>query len=174
MNFASLSRRDRTALFIGGVVLLVFAIVRLILMPLMENDRRMKRQLAHARDELAEITALAGEYRNLRAAEGEWKQKIAGRPQDFKLLTFINERAGKAGVTIASMKPSVSRPKDRPYRISKVEVKLKGISLVQLTPFLHLLENSDRMVVIRRLSITRKGKAGYVDVVMQVETYMMD
>ena len=72
------------------------------------------------------------------------------------------------------MKPSTSAQKNSPYKISQVEMKLQGITLRQLTTYLHMVELSKNMVYIKKLSILKTGKPkGFVDAVLQVETTEM-
>ena len=69
------------------------------------------------------------------------------------------------------MKPSTSVRKNSPYKISKVEIKLKGLTLQQLTSYLHMVETSKNIVRIKKLSISKTGKQeGFIDAVLQVET----
>jgi general secretion pathway protein M len=50
-------------------------------------------------------------------------------------------------------------------------MKFKGLTLQQLTTYLHMVETSKNMVNIKRLSISKTGKQeGFVDAVLQVET----
>lgn len=171
MELGSLNRRERWILAGGVAFVVVFLVVQFGVMPLLDWRRQARRQLTVAESDLGELRSLASEYEGLRRRQEVWRQRVSHRPPEFKLLTFINEKAGEAGVKIASMKPSTSKPKDSPYTISRVEVKLEEITLKQLAPLLHLLETSDMMVFIQRLSITKKGEESVVDVVMQVETY---
>lgn len=171
MDLGSLNRRERLVLAGGVAFVLIFLVVQFGVLPLLDWRTQIRRQLERAETDLVDLRSLATEYEGLRRRQEVWRQRVSHRPTEFKLLTFINEKAGEAGVKIASMKPSTSKPKDSPYTISRVEVKLEEITLKQLTPLLHLLEASDMMVFIQRLSITKKGEENVVDVVMQVETY---
>ncbi|NIV99991.1 hypothetical protein GWN26_13050 [Candidatus Saccharibacteria bacterium] len=50
-------------------------------------------------------------------------------------------------------------------------MKLDAISLEQLTAFLHGVETSQNMVMVKKLSISKKDKKeGLINVIMQVET----
>jgi len=71
------------------------------------------------------------------------------------------------------MKPSKSEQKDSQFKLSAVEMKIQGINMKQLTPYLYMVETSKNSVFVRRVSITKKGEGeeGFIDVVLQVETY---
>jgi len=50
-------------------------------------------------------------------------------------------------------------------------MKLQGLTLQQLTSYLHMVETSKNMVNIKRLSISKTGKIeNLIDAVLQVET----
>lgn len=69
------------------------------------------------------------------------------------------------------MKPSTSVQKDSPFKISQVEMKLKGLTLEQLISYLYNVETSKNMITIKKLSISKTGKQeGFIDAVLQVET----
>jgi general secretion pathway protein M len=61
--------------------------------------------------------------------------------------------------------------KDSPYKISQVEMKLKGLTLDQVTQYLYKIETSRNMVNIKRISLTKSDdKEGILNVTLQVET----
>jgi hypothetical protein len=52
-----------------------------------------------------------------------------------------------------------------------VEMKLQEINMNDLVSYLYGIENSENMVVVRRLSITKTGQGGgLLSAVIQVET----
>ena len=66
------------------------------------------------------------------------------------------------------MKPTRSVQRNRAIKISSVEMKIQAVGLSKLADYLYKAETSQNMVIIRRASITKKGKAG-IDAVLQVE-----
>ena len=61
--------------------------------------------------------------------------------------------------------------KDGPYKLSLVEMKLQGVNLEQLSGYLYRIETSPNMVAVKRLSVTKTGKAAeMLTAVLQVET----
>jgi len=116
---------------------------------------------------------LQAEYRLLSRKTQLAKHRFANRKKDFRLFSFLERLAGEAGVksNITNMKPSMAKSKDDAYTIAKVEMKLKGVPLRQMTAFLHKVETTGNMVTIRRLSLSRTGKRNpYIDAILQVET----
>lgn len=170
-----LSRRDRTALIIGAAAVLVFVVVQFGVTPFLEWRDRLNRTLRSQSAALAEMREMEGEYAARKARSEAFARQFAQRPGGFTLFSFLDQLAGQTDIKnhIAYMKPSKSEEPDSPYTVSKVELKLEGINLKQLTPYLHRVEveNADKMVFVRRMSITRKGDKGLIDVILQVETY---
>ena len=171
MKLKRLNQRETYAVLAAAVFIILFVVLQFGVFPLLEWRDRTQRGLRLKESQLADIHLLKAEYDSLKNTGELWKEKIQKRPRGFTLFSFMDQLAGKAKVNIAYMKPSTSKSKDSPFTTSKVEVKLSGITLKQLTPFLHMVETSENMVFIRRISITRTGEEGYVDVVLQVETF---
>jgi general secretion pathway protein M len=72
---------------------------------------------------------------------------------------------------MASMKPTLTQQKESPYNISQVEMKLKGLTLEQITQYLYKIETSKNMVNIKRISLTKgDDQTGILNVTLQVET----
>lgn len=175
MKWNRLSRRERYALIAGGVSVLVFVFVQFALTPFLDWRDRLRRTLRTQSEALVEMRGMESEYASRKVRSEAFARQFARRPGGFTLFSFLDQLAGEADIKnhIAYMKPSKSEEKDSPYTVSKVELKLEGINLKQLTPYLHRVEveNADKMVFVRRMSITRKGDKGLIDVILQVETY---
>jgi general secretion pathway protein M len=69
------------------------------------------------------------------------------------------------------MKPTKTIQKNSNYKISRVEMKLDNITLEQLAKYLYSVETSKNMVMVKKVSISKKEKKqGLVNVILQVET----
>jgi len=86
------------------------------------------------------------------------EKRFKQRRKSFTLLSFLVQLAGEVGIKdkMASMKPTLTQQKDSPYKISKVEMKLKGLTLEQITQYLYKIETSRNMVSIKRISLTKE------------------
>ena len=170
-----LSRRERRVLLAGGAFVLVFVFVQFAMTPFLDWRDRLHRTLRIRTEALAEMREMEVEYAARKTRAEAFARQFAQRPSDFTLFSFLDRLAGESDIKnhIAYMKPSRSEERDRPYTVSRVELKLDGINLKQLTPYLHRVEveNADKMVFVRRMSITRKGDKEIIDVILQVETY---
>ena len=69
------------------------------------------------------------------------------------------------------MKPSSVAEEDSGMKLSRVEMKLQEININDLVSYLYGIENSENMVVVRRLSVTKAGQGNdLLSAVIQVET----
>jgi len=122
---------------------------------------------------LAQMHDLKAEYVAIRGQANAAKRSLARRPKNFSLFSFLDRLVGEIGIkkNISYMKPSTSMQKDTNFKITTVELKIKAITMEQLTRYLHRVENSNNSLHIRRISISETGKPeGFIDVVMKVET----
>jgi general secretion pathway protein M len=61
--------------------------------------------------------------------------------------------------------------KNSNYKLSRVEMKLDAVTLEQLTSYLYGIETSKNMVIVKKLSISKKEKEDrLINVILQVET----
>jgi general secretion pathway protein M len=169
-----LSRRERYSIYgVCGIVCL-FVLVRLIIFPTVDKRHRLRRALQVKTKILEEMVALKSEYDLISTEADMSKVRFANRKKGFTLFSFLDRLSGEAGIknNITYMKPSTSVQKNSPYKISLVEMKIQGLTLEQLAVYLHMIETSENMVNIKRLSISKKTKQeGFIDAVLQVETF---
>ena len=168
-----LARREKYSLYALSCVICLFVIFQFLVFPSLDKRERLKRTLQAKTDILEKMTALQSEYNTIKKRTELSKSRFAKRDTGFTLFSFLDKLTGKAGIKnhVTYMKPSTSVQKNSPFKISQVEMKLQGLTLQQLTSYLHMVETSKNMVNIKRLSISKTGKqAGFIDAVLQVET----
>jgi hypothetical protein len=69
------------------------------------------------------------------------------------------------------MKPTTTEQPGSPYKISRVDMRLESVTLVQLTDYLHRVETSTGAISVRKMVITKKDdKENLLSAVLQVET----
>ena len=116
---------------------------------------------------------LQAEYKTLQEKLQLSQISIGKREKGFTLFSFMDQLAGQAGIKdrISYMKPSNTAQKNSNYRLSRVEMKIDGVTLEQLTNYLYGIETSKNMVIVKKLSISKKEKnEGLINVILQVET----
>lgn len=168
------TRRERYSVYILAVFLCVTGVVMYVVNPVIDEKKNLERRLKAKKKTLNQMLVLKSEYEDLRKKAEASEKRIRRRPRNFRLNTFLNELADRTGIkdNIDYMKPSKSERRKSQYKISIVDMKIKGINLKKLTPFLHKIETSRNMLFIKRVSITKKRKEeGFVDAVLQVETF---
>ncbi|MHB9096525.1 MAG: hypothetical protein ACYC5X_01740 [Syntrophales bacterium] len=155
-------------IFAGAVLLVQFAVV-----PYFEARQNERRAIAASEKVLRELGVLGTEYGVIRQRAEEIRRVIQRRPPGFALLSYLEKRAGDAGVkgNIRSMNPLPSAPAGT-YEETAVEMKLDKLTMKQLTDFLYLVESPEEMVRVRRLSLVKmKESPEYLSALIQVSTY---
>ncbi len=168
-----LNRRERVAVMAGVGFICLFVVVKFAIFPFMDRKDRLRHSLTVNSRNLEEIRSLKAEYETLISTGEQAEKRFKKRRKSFTLLSFLVQLAGEVGIKdkMASMKPTLTQQKDSPYKISQVEMKLKGLSLEQITQYLYKIETSKNMVSIKRISLTKSDdKQGILNVVLQVET----
>jgi len=155
-------------LFVAAALLIQFAVI-----PWFEARQRVAGAIAGSEKTLREIAVLGAEYGLLRQRSEEVGRAIAGRPPGFALFSYLEKKAGDAGVkaNIRSMNPLKSLPAEA-YEEAAVEMKLDKMTMKQLTDFLYQAESREDLVRIRKIAISKmKESPEYLTVVIQMFTY---
>ncbi len=168
-----LTRREKYSIYAAAGIICLFVVIQFIVFPTVDKREQQERALQVKTKILEEMVALKSEYDAIKKNTDLSKVHFARREKGFTLFSFLDKLTGEAGIKdhITYMKPSTSVRKNSPYKISKVEMKLQGLTLQQLTSYLHMVETSKNIVRIKKLSISKTGKQeGFIDAVLQVET----
>jgi len=172
-TFKKMNKRERYAIVLAAGVIGIFLLVSLIVEPFLSNTDKLKKSLGDKAVVLEQMRQLQSEYGTLTQKAEVSKALFSRRQKGFKLFSFMDQLAGEAGIKdqIIYMKPTTKIQRDSPYKISRVEMKLDGITLNQLTTYLHKVETSKNMVDVKRISISKKDKKQrLLTAVLQVET----
>lgn len=170
-----MSARERLLVLGAGLAILGVLFYQFLLSPYIEARHRLLKSVELQERELVEIQLLKQEYSELRIEEGGIKANLAKRAKGFTLFTFLDQQAEKSQVKelIKYMKPSVISAEGGSLEESVVELKLQDVTLEQLVRFLNLTESEKNVVSIKRLSIQVSAKKqGYLDVILQIVTFM--
>ena len=168
-----LSKREKYSLYLAIGFIFLFAIMQFVVFPVIDKKAQLKRTLKVKTRALNEMLLLKSEYDSIIKKTAMSEARITQREKGFTLFSFLDKLAGSAGLkdNINYMKPTSLKQPDSPYKKSQVEMKLQQITMDQLTRFLHGIESSPNSILIKRLSISKKGKAeGTISVVIQAET----
>ena len=173
LNLKKLNRREKYIIYGAGGILGLLIIVQFVITPFVEHKNQMQRSLQTKKSELAEMRRLQAEHQILKAKLQLSQTSIGEREKGFTLFSFMDQLDGQAGIKdrISYMKPSNTVQKNSNYRLSRVEMKIDGVTLEQLTSYLYGIETSNNMVIVKKLSLSKKEKnEGLVNVILQAET----
>ena len=168
-----LTKRERYAVYALSGAILVFIIIQFIVFPSFDKKKRLQRELQVKSKILTEMIALKSDYGEIEKRTHASSARLESREKGFTLFSFLDRLTGEAGIKeyVTYMKPSTTVQKNSPYKLSQVEMKLQGLTLQQLTTYLYMVETSNNMIYVKRLSIAKTGKQeGFMDAVLQVET----
>ena len=173
LNLKKLNRREKYIMYGAGCLLGLLIIVHFVITPFIENKNQMQRSLQTKKTELEEMRRLQAEHKALKEKSQHSKISIGKREKGFTLYSFMNQLAGQAGIKdrISYMRPTNTIQKNSKYKLSRVEMKLDAVTLEQLTNYLYGIETSKNMVIVKKISISKKEKnEGLINVILQVET----
>jgi general secretion pathway protein M len=168
-----INKRERYAIILAAGIIGIYLLVTFVVEPFLSNTDKLKKSLAEKAVMLEQMRQLQSEFVTLTQKAEVSKALFRRRQKGFKLFSFMDRLAGEAGIKdqIIYMKPTTKVQRNSPYKISRVEMKLDGITLKQLTTYLHGVETSKNMVDVKRISISKKDKKQrLLTAVLQVET----
>jgi general secretion pathway protein M len=173
LNLKKLNRREKYIIYAAGCVIGLLILVHFVVTPFFESRKQMQRSLQTKKGELEEMRRLQSEHAALKGKLQVSKTRFNKREKGFTLYSFLNQLAGQTGIKdrISYMKPTKTIQKNSKYKISRVEMKLDSITLEQLAKYLYSVETSKNVVMVKKVSISKKEKKqGLINVILQVET----
>lgn len=166
-----LSEKDRRALLICAGVLLLFALIQFVLLPLLDGQKRLEQGIASREKALTEMQALQAEIKQFNRQNNSLGERVAQRSPSFSLFSFLEKQgeAAKVKENIASIKPSDTVNSEGGLVQVAVEMKVQAVSLDRLVALLELIESPENLVEVERISIlTNKKEQSGLDAVMRV------
>lgn len=165
-----LARRERL-LLAGGVVLLFFLIFFQLLSSGHKRMKTLERVNGKLEKDLEEMYHLQSRYLILEERLKSFDERMVTRPPNFTLFSHLENLASQTGIKerIDYLKPEEAIVSEK-YRKSLVGVKLRGVTLEQLTKYLYSIESSPHSLEVRRLHIV--PKQGLLDVTFEASTLL--
>jgi general secretion pathway protein M len=141
-------------LVIAGSVLVLLLASQLIVRPLVKKKKKLAKNIERSEKRLEELVGLERLYLDMQAENSRVEKDLQQRKQDFTLFAFLEGLASRDGLKrqIEFMRPSVKQLSDL-HQEEQVEMRLKGVSLESLIPYLYHIETAPEKVAIRRLTI---------------------
>jgi len=169
-----LARREKIMVYLALILIIGVVTAQFVVMPFMEERERLKNNVRYKIKALKELYTLKQEFDIVQQKASAAKAKMAKRQRNFSLYSFLEKVASEAGLKSHVEKMQDNSPKkdkDSPYKVASVEMKLKDITLEQLSPFLYKIEKSKNNLTIGKIVIKEdKKNEGYIDVSLKVMT----
>jgi general secretion pathway protein M len=168
-----LTKSQKYMVVAGAVFVVVALLVQFAVLPYFDARQKVRGAIDKGEKTLREIATLATEYDILRQRSEEVRRVIARRPPGFALFSYLEKRAGDAGVktNIKSINPLKATPEGA-FEETAVEIKLDKLTMKQLTDFLYMVESREDLVRVRKMSVGKmKESPEYLSALIQVFTY---
>ena len=168
-----LTKSQKNTVLAGLVFVAAALLVQFAVFPYFDARQKVRGAIAVGEKTLRELATLGVEYGVLRQRSEEIRRVIERRPPGFALFSFLEKRAGDAGVktNIKSINPLKSAPEGA-YEETAVEMRLDKLTMKQLTDLLYLVESREDLVRIRKMSVGKmKESPEYLSVLIQLFTY---
>lgn len=172
MTLPQINPRERLALIVGGLVVLVTLVVLGVILPYRAALDRLDTRIASRQQQAQEILELRQEYLLLQRQLAEAETRAA-KSRDFSLFSFIETAAGQVAgkENLVYMRPQAGASQDG-IREEAVEVKLEKVKLDQLVRFLYAVESTDAPLQVKSLRVrTRFDDRSQLDAVMTISMY---
>jgi general secretion pathway protein M len=169
----TLNKREKIAVSVAAAVIAVFILIQAVIAPVFEKRNALKKRLVARQAVYADIRKMQDEYQSMRRHAEISSSRFESRAANFTLFSFLDRLAGETGVktNIAYMRPSSTIAGDSGLKLSRVELKVQDVGLKDLTAYLHGIETSENMIVVKRLSINKSGpQNSLLTAIIQVET----
>ncbi|MBE0596322.1 MAG: type II secretion system protein M [Desulfuromonadales bacterium] len=172
MTLPQINPRERLALIVGALVVLMTVLVMGVILPYRAAMANLDTRIASRQQQAQEIQSLRQEYLLLQRQLAEAEARAA-KSRDFSLFSFIENTAGQVAgrENLVYMRPQVGATQDG-IREEAVEVKLEKVQLDQLIRFLHALESTDAYLQVKNLRVrTRFDNRAQIDAVMTISMF---
>lgn len=168
-----LNNREKIAVSLAAALIGAIVLYEGVISPMTERRERLQAQTAARVADLTEIQRLADQYRRMEKTARWRSAQLHRREKGFNLFSHLDQLAGQAEVKsrIVYMKPTTVRDTLEGPAMDRVELKIQGVAMAPLVRFIHDIESSQAMIRIRRLALSKGGRAEEgLTAVFQVET----
>lgn len=169
----TLNKREKIVVFGAAFVILGFILIQAVVAPVFEKRNALQKRLVARQAVYADILKMREEYSTIQQYAAISSRRFESRPANFTLFSFLDRLAGETGVksNISYMRPSSAVAGDSGLKISRVELRLQDVAIKDLAAYLHGIETSNNMVVVKRLSINKSGPQNkLLTAIIQAET----
>lgn len=159
--FHMLQRREQMLVVGAGILVLVVVLFTFVIDPILARAANLDRRLAAAGRQLVELQTLRSDYRQQKRIIDRIDAQLRRQRKNFAIFSHLEQVAGRTGIQdkIQSMN-TVASPPNTAYQEDSVEVRMEGVTLAQLTQYLHQVARSRQVLRIKRLQVkpTRENR----------------
>lgn len=167
----NLSGRERSLVSIAGGLTLIALLWAVVVQPFMTMMDNLDARVESAEAEYQAMIRLRREYDVVQASLSKVEERIKSNREQRNLLTLLEALARESSVKVASMEERKAQD-DEKFKETKVEVRLKMVTLQDTVRYLHAIEASDRLLTVKSLRIkNRTDKSNLLDVNFSVSTF---
>lgn len=154
-----LARREKMIVLLGIAILALILFYHFGWVSAQTKLEQWTHRINVKEKELQEIVKLSEQYLKLKQEMEKGKKDFLQEGKDFPIFSFLEDLSAKTGVksNIIYMKPSTTSLSEL-YKESSVEIKLEGVTLKQITDYLYRIENSDKVLKIKKVNIRPKSQ----------------
>ena len=146
--------RQRQILWVAAGLVLFFAVIQWFIRPVLNHREKLDSRIEVSEQRLEQLVDLEQTYRRVLAESAKVSENLSGRQKDFTLFAFLETLASRDGLKnqIEYMRPSVKTLSDT-HQEEQVEMRLNGVTLANLVPYLYHIETAPEQVRIKRITI---------------------
>ena len=155
-----LSAREKHLVAVGVAMVVLVVAAQLFLKPAAMRLETLRRVIPQKEADLAQLRACSAEYLALKSDIQNMRETVGRQEDDFRILSFLEQVQKECGLrrNVAYMKPSTVPAADGTYVETRVEVRVQGVNLQQITKFLSRIESDKAPVGVESLRIRSAAK----------------
>jgi Tfp pilus assembly protein PilO len=117
------------------------------------------------------MNRLRRQYDLVNASLSKVEESIRANHEQRNLLTLLESLAAGSSIRVDSMEERKAQD-DEKFKETRVEVRLKSVTLRDTVTYLHSIETSDQLLTVKSLRIkNRTDKTNLLDVTFNVSTF---
>jgi general secretion pathway protein M len=170
---AQLSQRERWALIVGAIVILVTILYLGVISPYLNALNLLDTRIAARQRQVQEVQALRLEYLRLQRQLSDSEARMAKGSAGFSLFSFVEAVTVQVATkeNLVYMRPQPPSTQGD-FREESVEIRLDRIRLDQLVRLLYSIESADAYLQVKNLRVrTRFDNRTQLDVVLTISSY---
>ncbi|MFT5444269.1 MAG: type II secretory pathway component PulM [Myxococcota bacterium] len=169
--WSDLSSRERALVGSAGAITAFAVLFVGIIQPIAAFAGGVEARVEAAEQQLLAMNRLRRQYDVVQGSLSEVEERIRGNHEKRNLLTLLESLASSSSVKVDSMEERKAQDNER-FKETRVEVRLKSVSMQDTVSYLHAIESSDQLLTVKSLRIkNRSDRSKLLDVTFNVSTF---